>query len=209
MRELSEAIPKANALLASGPERLGAKTLFPGRRGVGESWQGLRRRPLRSLVMRSSLLTFALGFCALAAPALAGGDIRLGPLPDGGYMLLAEDHRQNVRPPKGTSSSVPDQDRGALLLADEVDQLLKGNTSEGFTLSSGNYREYYAPDGTILGKDFKGSWWIKEDTICTSYPGITTYCYRVRKLRGGAIVWELDGEPSGYARILSGNHFDF
>ncbi|WP_295558234.1 hypothetical protein [uncultured Hyphomicrobium sp.] len=143
----------------------------------------------REFEMRFSLLFLALGFCSSFTSAVAA------------------DARPNVRPPERTA---PDQSLdGTLLLAADVEQLLKDNTSEGFMLSGGNYREYYAADGTVVGNTYKGSWWMKEDAICMSYPGINTYCYRVRKLQSGAIVWELDGEPSGYARILSGNHFKF
>lgn len=95
---------------------------------------------------------------------------------------------------------------GQLLDGDGIKELLEGNSTDGFMMSSGTYREYYERGGTLLTRTGQTKWWIMGNTFCSVYPGEKDYCLSVRKLSNGAIAWELDGRAVGYGRVLSGIH---
>ena len=47
---------------------------------------------------------------------------------------------------------------------------VSGKTIQGSMKGSGNYTEYYAPDGTVKGKDYTGKWRIDDqDRLCVTY----------------------------------------
>lgn len=153
----------------------------------------------------------------------------IGPLPgDGDFLERRSDDPAELKDDK--ESDAPDQPSSAVgrdapahdadpehaatderenLGADEVYQLLKGNTSDGVMLEGGPYKEFYAADGTIHGKSYEGTWRMKHEQFCTSYPGMKSYCFGVRKIENGAINWVIDGRVVGYGRVISGNHYNY
>jgi tetratricopeptide (TPR) repeat protein len=164
-------------------------------------------------------------FCSLENVGIA----LIGPLPGNGDFLkrcsdeLAEskDDKESAGPVSSAAAAgrnAPAQnaapehvatDEGENLGVDEVYRLLKGNTSDGVMLEGGPYKEFYAADGTIHGKSYEGTWWMKDEQFCTSYPGMKSNCFGVRKIENGAINWVIDGRVVGYGRVISGNHYDY
>lgn len=134
----------------------------------------------------------------------------VGPLPEEKDVL----HRRSTSD-RGSdnerSAARPDSNRrdsaatASYLSADEVFDLLRGNTTDGVMASTGTYTEYYDPDGSIHDGDSGGTWWMKDEKFCTSYPGMKSSCYRVRRAANGMINWIADGEVVGTARVVTGN----
>lgn len=89
----------------------------------------------------------------------------------------------------------------------------------GATLIGSNWAEYYAPDGTIVGKvrhlgllrDFTGKWFVRRDQVCFEYrwPQYNT-CSKFRRSGNRMRHFGADGEPKpdGESRRLPGNRLE-
>lgn len=96
---------------------------------------------------------------------------------------------------------------GAALAAatgDQIRSAISDSTVQGNMDASGPYAEYYAPDGTIKGKDYTGQWSIEGDAMCFAYQGTPRTCWNV-ELSGDQIRWIKNGASQGTGTILKGN----
>ncbi len=90
----------------------------------------------------------------------------------------------------------------------EIRAAISGNTVQGNMDASGAYAEFYAPDGTIKGKDYTGSWSVEGDAMCFVYEGTPKDCWNV-EISGDQVRWLKDGASQGTGTILQGNALGF
>lgn len=79
------------------------------------------------------------------------------------------------------------------------DHSYQGSMSE----ANSGFNEYYAPDGTIHGKDYRGEWTTREGEMCFAY-GDEPTCYEV-SLDGPSMVLRQDGAIKGNGMLIMGN----
>lgn len=85
-------------------------------------------------------------------------------------------------------------------IADAVsDHSYQGSMSE----ANSGFNEYYASDGTIHGKGYKGEWTTKDGEMCFAY-GEGPTCYGV-SLDGPSMVLRQDGTIKGSGMLIKGN----
>ena len=96
---------------------------------------------------------------------------------------------------------------GAALAAatgDQIRSAIADSTVQGIMDASGPYAEYYAPDGTIKGKDYTGQWSVEGDAMCFAYEGTPKMCWNV-EISGDQVRWIKDGASQGTGTIVKGN----
>ena len=91
---------------------------------------------------------------------------------------------------------------------DAIRAAVSGNTVQGSMADSGAYTEFYAADGTIKGKEYQGTWSIKDDTMCFGYGADPATCWNAR-IDGDRVVWVQDGTDKGDGTILPGKPNNF
>lgn len=79
------------------------------------------------------------------------------------------------------------------------DHSYQGSMSE----PNSGFNEYYAPDGTIHGKGYKGQWTTQEGEMCFAYGDAPT-CYAV-SIDGPSMVLRQDGTIKGSGMLIKGN----
>lgn len=85
-------------------------------------------------------------------------------------------------------------------IADAVsDHSYQGSMSE----ANSGFNEYYAPDGTIHGKGYKGEWTTRDGEMCFAY-GEGPTCYGV-SIDGPSMVLRQDGTIKGNGMLIQGN----
>jgi len=87
---------------------------------------------------------------------------------------------------------------------DAIRAAVSGNTVQGSMSASGAYTEFYAPDGTIRGADYAGSWSVDGDRMCFAYGADPATCWGVR-LSGDGVTWVSDAGDEGTGTIMPGN----
>jgi hypothetical protein len=92
----------------------------------------------------------------------------------------------------------------AAATSDEIRTAISDSTVQGNMDASGPYAEYYAPDGTIKGKDYTGQWSVEGDAMCFAYEGTPKTCWNV-ELNGNQVRWIKNGASQGTGTILKGN----
>ncbi len=92
--------------------------------------------------------------------------------------------------------------------SEQVTAAVSGNTIQGNMDSSGAYAEYYAPDGTVFGKDYKAKWSVEGDTMCWVYEGSPKDCWGV-EIEGDQVKWVKDGKAQGSGTVIEGNANNF
>ena len=90
------------------------------------------------------------------------------------------------------------------LSAEAISAAVSDHSYQG-SMSSPNsgFNEYYAPDGTIYGKDYEGQWTTKEGEMCFAYGDAPT-CYEV-SIDGPSMVLRQDGSIKGNGMLIQGN----
>lgn len=86
----------------------------------------------------------------------------------------------------------------------EIQAAISGNTVQGNMDAGGAYAEFYAPDGTIKGKDYSGQWSVEGDAMCFAYQDTPKECWNV-ELNGDQLRWIKNGASQGTGTILPGN----
>lgn len=85
-------------------------------------------------------------------------------------------------------------------IADAVsDHSYQGSMSE----ANSGFNEYYAPDGTIHGKGYKGQWTTRDGEMCFAY-GEAPTCYGV-SIDGPSMILRQDGAIKGNGMLIEGN----
>jgi hypothetical protein len=87
---------------------------------------------------------------------------------------------------------------------DQIRTAISDATVQGNMAASGPYAEYYAPDGTIKGKDYSGQWSVEGNAMCFAYEGTPKTCWNV-ELDGDQVRWVKNGASQGTGTILKGN----
>lgn len=88
----------------------------------------------------------------------------------------------------------------AKTISDAVsDHSYQGSMSE----ANSGFNEYYAPDGTIHGKDYEGQWTTRDGEMCFAY-GAEPTCYQV-SLDGPSMVLRQDDVIKGNGMLIQGN----
>ncbi|MCU0870415.1 MAG: hypothetical protein MUF30_12620 [Burkholderiales bacterium] len=96
-------------------------------------------------------------------------------------------------------AAAPKRSTGAVLRS-----TVAGNTVTGSMDASGRYTEWYAPDGTVHGKDYRAKWTIEGNTMCWYYPGQPKDCWEAA-VRGDQVRWIKDDKVQGTGTVLKGN----
>ena len=106
----------------------------------------------------------------------------------------------------------PVRRQGGLLTGAEITALVSGNTVKGAKFS-----EYYAPDGSIRGREIEdededeeylGTWHVEGDRLCVAFPSQDyTNCVSVGQDGGSEYTFAGGGSP-GKRTILHGNPSD-
>ena len=92
----------------------------------------------------------------------------------------------------------------AAATGDQIRAAIADSTVQGNMDASGPYAEYYAPDGTIKGKDNTGQWSVEGDVMCFVYEGTPKMCWNV-EISGDQVRWIKDGASQGTGTIVKGN----
>lgn len=103
--------------------------------------------------------------------------------------------------------ALPVRRQGGLLTGAEITALVSGNTVKGAKFS-----EYYAPDGSIRGREIEdedeeylGTWHVEGDRLCVALPSHDyTSCVSVGRDRGSEYTFVGGGSPD-LRTILNGN----
>lgn len=90
------------------------------------------------------------------------------------------------------------------LSAEAISAAVSDHSYQG-SMSSPNsgFNEYYAPDGTIYGKEYEGQWTTKKGEMCFAY-GEAPTCYEV-SIDGPSMVLRQDGSIKGNGMLIQGN----
>lgn len=82
-----------------------------------------------------------------------------------------------------------------------------GKTLQG-SMVSDRFAEYYAPDGTIRGEGYTGTWRVADDRMCFAYGGGEETCWHL-EINGPAVTLYKDGEVDGAGMLVDGNAYDY
>lgn len=90
------------------------------------------------------------------------------------------------------------------LSAKAISQAVSDHSYQGSMLEpNSGFNEYYAPDGTIHGVDYKGEWTTRKGEMCFAY-GQEPTCYAV-SIDGPSMVLRQDGVIKGNGMLIPGN----
>lgn len=90
------------------------------------------------------------------------------------------------------------------LSAEAISQAVSDHSYQGsMSAANSGFNEYYAPDGTIHGVDYKGEWTTREGEMCFAY-GQEPTCYAV-SIDGPSMVLRQDGVIKGNGMLIQGN----
>ena len=89
----------------------------------------------------------------------------------------------------------------------EITAAVSDKTYQGSMLKDA-FAEYYAPDGTIKGKDYSGKWRVTDGTMCFQYGDTAERCWDVR-VEGPSMTMFRDGEVHGNGMLVDGNPHKF
>ena len=89
----------------------------------------------------------------------------------------------------------------------EIEAAVSDKTYQGSMLSDA-FTEYYAPDGSIRGKDYDGKWRAADGKMCFQYGSNPERCFGVT-LEGPAMTMYKDGKLDGNGILVDGNPHKF
>jgi hypothetical protein len=92
----------------------------------------------------------------------------------------------------------------AAATGDQIRAAIADSTVQGNMDASGPYAEYYAPDGTIKGRDYTGKWSVEGDAMCFVYQDTPKDCWNV-EISGDQLRWLKNGASQGTGTIVKGN----
>ncbi len=92
----------------------------------------------------------------------------------------------------------------------QIDVYVSGNTLKITTKNLQEARGYFAPDGTVKGRegnrDFVGKWRINNDMLCFDVPQFDNELCRTVVVRGDLLFLFTEvGEPAGRVDVAKGN----
>ena len=86
----------------------------------------------------------------------------------------------------------------------QIREAVVGNTVQGTMEGTGDYAEFYLPDGTIRAQTYSGNWTIEGDQMCFQYGSDPKMCWEVAK-EGDTLQWIRDGKVEGTGTVAPGN----
>lgn len=90
------------------------------------------------------------------------------------------------------------------LSAETITAAVSNHSYQGsMSAANSGFNEYYAPDGTIHGTDYKGQWTTREGEMCFAY-GEGPTCYEV-SIDGPSMMLRQDGTIKGNGMLVQGN----
>ena len=92
----------------------------------------------------------------------------------------------------------------------QIDAHVSGNTLKITTKNLQEARAYFAPDGTVKGRegdrDFVGKWHVRNDMLCLDIPQFDHELCRRVVVRGDLLyLFTETGEPAGRVDVTKGN----
>lgn len=92
----------------------------------------------------------------------------------------------------------------------QIDAHVSGNTLKVITKNLQEARGYFAPDGTVKGRDgnrdFVGKWRVQGDLLCLDIPQFDNELCRRLVVRGDSLfLFTETGEPAGRVDVTKGN----
>ena len=92
--------------------------------------------------------------------------------------------------------------------AQEIADAVSDHTYQGSMSAGGSgFSEYYAPDGTIRGADYTGTWRTEDGVMCFNY-GQEDRCFGIT-LDGPSMVMYKDDKIDGNGMLIKGNPQNF
>jgi hypothetical protein len=91
-----------------------------------------------------------------------------------------------------------------MLTGSEIKTLVSGNTITGTMIETGNYAEFYQPDGVIKGNGYAGLWSVSSDSICFKYGSDPLVCRRLG-WNGDQLQWMSGKRLAGTGMVVPGN----
>lgn len=93
------------------------------------------------------------------------------------------------------------------LSADDIAKAVSDRTYQG-SMTDNAFAEYYAPDGTIRGKNYSGKWRTEDNTMCFQYGDSAEKCWNVL-INGPALTLVKEGKIDGSGMLVDGNPQNF
>lgn len=92
----------------------------------------------------------------------------------------------------------------------QIDAHVSANTLKVITKNLQEARGYFAPDGTVKGRDgnrdFVGKWRVHDDMLCLDIPQFDNELCRRLVVRGDSLLLFTEtGEPAGRVDVTKGN----
>ncbi len=83
---------------------------------------------------------------------------------------------------------------------------VSGKTIQGKMTTSGDYTEYYAPDGTVKGKGYTGTWRVNDNNqLCVKYSSNPDESCWHGRVENNNVTWYRDGREDGGGAIADGD----
>lgn len=105
------------------------------------------------------------------------------------------------------AAAMPGSANAAMASGEEIKAAVSDKTLQGSMLKD-TFAEYYAPDGSIRGKNYTGKWRATEDAMCFQYGDKPEGCWQI-ELNGPALTLFKDGKVDGNGILVDGNPNNF
>ena len=103
-----------------------------------------------------------------------------------------------------TPAAAQEEPSAATISAAVSDHTYQGSMSE----AGSGFGEYYAPDGSIRGDGYSGTWRTEDGAMCFKYGDKPESCFNIR-INGPSMVMLKEGEIRGNGMLIPGNPNDF
>jgi len=87
--------------------------------------------------------------------------------------------------------------------AEDIANAVSDHTYQG-SMTESAFTEYYAPDGTIKGKNYTGKWRTEDNKMCFQYGDNAENCWSV-ETRDSSMTMIKDGVVDGIGMLVEGN----
>ncbi len=98
---------------------------------------------------------------------------------------------------------LPTQLLASDLTAEEIANSVSDHTYQG-SMTDNAFAEYYAPDGTIHGKSYKGKWRTEDGKMCFQYGEKPENCWAI-ETRDSSMTMIKQGVVDGNGMLIEGN----
>ncbi|MBX2869084.1 MAG: hypothetical protein KTR18_10430 [Acidiferrobacterales bacterium] len=89
------------------------------------------------------------------------------------------------------------------LSAEEIAKSVSDHTYQG-SMTDSAFAEYYAPDGSIHGKNYSGKWRTEDNKMCFQYGDKAENCWDI-ETRDSSMTMIKDGVVDGNGMLVKGN----